>query len=456
MSTEKQKTLPEVLGAYAARDMARFHMPGHKGFGIPMQASLAAWDVTELPGTDNLHMPKGAIAETERRYAQAYGARDCFLLINGSTAGALAMLLALGENRRVLLARNCHRSALSGAILANHSLSFLNPPPEGMPAPADVDAALTKERADAVYIVSPDSYGRCADIAGIAQAARRHGALLLVDAAHGAHFPFCKALSALCPREADMFCVSAHKTLGAFTQAALLFTGKSCPFDRARIQAMLSLVQSTSPSYPLMVSLDWALHSAKGWDAQVERIQALSARLAAANGIRVQDAACAGRHGVFAIDPTRLVLDVRGRGISGKAALESLLDQGVCPELADTERVVFITSPQDPDAWYGRLAGAVEALPYGTDGTLRTIAQPPPAEGAMPLREAALAPSVPLPLAKSAGRVAAAPVGLYPPGVAALLPGERIGADMAAYLEALLREGYSIFGLEGDCIRVVQ
>lgn len=99
MHNEIPRTLPETIGDYAAAGAARFHMPGHKGQGMmgPLGMALAPWDVTELPGTDDLHAPEGAILAAERAYAEAYGARHSFLLVGGSTAGILAMLLALGK-----------------------------------------------------------------------------------------------------------------------------------------------------------------------------------------------------------------------------------------------------------------------------------------------------------------------------------------------------------------------
>ncbi len=458
MKGSREKTLPEVLGDYAKRDMARFHMPGHKGFGIPMAEPLCAWDITELPDTDNLHMPLGAIQKTQEAYAEAFGARDCFLLINGSTAGVLAMLLSIGANKRVLLARNAHRSAVSGAVLAGHELSFVYPEPCGVVSAAEIDSALCTQSADAVLIVSPDPYGRCADLVSIAETVHRHGALLFVDAAHGAHFPFGKTLPDLCPEQVDLFCVSAHKTLCAFTQSALLFTGVHCPYEKAHIQNMLSLIQSTSPSYPLMASLDWALHSARDWDEHVAFMQKQRKRLACANGIHIPEAEnTVGKQGVFALDPTRLVINVNERGIGAQEAYADLFKRGVAAEMADRENIVFITTPRDPRAWYDRLYDAICTLPYGIHlQDMRPV--PPRAEKAvLSAREAMLSSSCTLPLGKSQGHIAANAVGVYPPGVAVLIPGEPVTEEILRYLLEAADCGETLFGLEEkNRIRVVQ
>lgn len=457
MKGKRDKTLPEVLGEYARSDPARFHMPGHKGRGIPMAEPLCAWDVTELPSTDNLHQPSGAILKTQEKYAQTYGARSSFLLVNGSTAGVLAMLLSLGEKKRVLLSRNCHKSAISGAALAGHELCFIDQDGAVVPQAEQIELELSNQPADAVLLTSPDYYGRCADIRSISKTVHNHGAILLVDAAHGAHFPFSAQLPDLCADCVDMFCVSAHKTLNAFTQAAVLFIGKNCPIGASHIQGMLSMVQSSSPSYPLMVSLDWALHSSRGWDEHIERMHIQQKRLSVANGVRVQTEADVGISGVFAVDPTRLVINVHERGISGIEAYRSLYAHGVVPEMADRDSLVFITCPQDPDEWYNRLYKEICTLPYGIRIPTATPVSAPRCERLMPIRGAMLASGENLPLHSAAGRTACRACGLYPPGNAVLLPGERISPEIIDYILDALAQGYTFFGLEeGNNIRVVR
>ena len=411
MHNEIPRTLPEAIGDYAAAGAARFHMPGHKGQGMmgPLGMALAPWDVTELPGTDDLHAPEGAILAAERAYAEAYGARQSFLLVGGSTAGILAMLLALGKNKRVLLARDCHKSA--------------------------------------VFITSPNYYGACADVAGIAEVCRRHSALLLCDQAHGAHFPFVPGLSAHAASAADLWCVSAHKTLRAMTQSAVLHASPACPLSDAHIRKTLSLIETSSPSYPLMLSLDWALNQAKTgeWERHTARVLALRARFAAhpVAGVSLLEAA-----GPFAaLDFTRLVFLVNGRGISGAMAQDALIGCGVVPEMADLASVVCITSPADPDAWYARLFAALTALPLGNG---RFSYLPPVAVQKTPVlrvRDALLSPSEPVLLENCAGRISAQAAGAYPPGVATLFPGERIEEADVRRMLAFREAGLSLFGV---------
>lgn len=455
MRNDRPRTLPEAIGDYAAADTARFHMPGHKGQGLMghLGAALSPWDVTEISGTDDLHAPEGAILATEQAYAEAYGARHSFLLVGGSTTGILAMLLSIGKNKRVLLARDCHKSAIAGVALAGHDCDFVYPstakgaPFCGVITPEAVEAALSRRRADAVFITSPNYYGACADVAAIAAVCRRHGALLLCDQAHGAHFPFVPELAAHAASAADLWCISAHKTLRAMTQTAVLHASPSCPIPDAHIRKMLALIETSSPSYPLMLSLDWALSQAKSgeWERHAERMHALRRQFLRQppEGVSLLEKA-----GTFAaLDFTRLVFLVNSRGISGAAAQEALVSAGVVPEMADLASVVCISSPADPDIWYERLFAALAALP-SDNGKFSYL--PPVAVEKTPVlrvRDALLAPSEAVPLEECAGRISAQAAGAYPPGVATLFPGERIAEADVQRMLAFREAGLSLFGV---------
>lgn len=457
MDTERtgsQNTLSRVLGDYAQADCARFHMPGHKGRGMGrlLPEAAARYDVTELAMTDNLHAPTGCIAETQRAVARAYGARASFLLVNGSTAALQGMLLSLDPDDRLLLYRDCHRSALSAAALAGIEPFFEPAAPDertgltAMPDAERLEAALERTGATAVLVTSPSAYGYCADLPALAEAAHAHGALLLVDAAHGAHFPFSEALPPGAGGYADLWGHSQHKTLNALTQAATLHLG-DCRISPARVQRALSLLQTTSPSYLLMASIDWSVFMAArdDWAAQVRRCEALRAQINAIAGLSATPVL---PEGAVAYDPTRLVVDVSARRITGFVAARALEHGGVFVEMADYAHLVLITAPADDPAWYGRLVEALAALPYGRC----TPPEPPPLpqaapERCLPLRAAALGRAVWTPLADAAGRIVGEAVGLYPPGVALCAPGERL---LAAQVEALLaaeRAGATLFGV---------
>ncbi len=285
--------LYEKLAAYGASDFYAFHMPGHKRlmgkFENPFQI-----DITEIDGFDDLHHPEadGVLSEAQSRAARVFGAEETHFLVNGSTAGILSAISACTkQGGTILMARNCHRSVYHGAELRGLKTVYLYPQYiselgiNGAVLPEDVENALQKsvmekkQRADkktaghscengkenrnrnhtdiqAVMLVSPTYDGVCSDVRQIAEICHCYGVPLIVDQAHGAHFPFSEyfpedAVSA----GADVVIHSVHKTLPSMTQTALLHVqGKLV--NRERIRKFLSIYQSSSPSYVLMASID--------------------------------------------------------------------------------------------------------------------------------------------------------------------------------------------------------
>ncbi len=461
-----QPTLPEALGAYALLDPARFHMPGHKGKGMGgfWRDGLVNWDVTELSCTDNLHHPTAAILKAQKNMAATYHAKASFLVVNGSTAAVQAMILALGPDDKLLLCRDAHRCAVNGAALRGLPVDYISPEYDaatglwGMVTPEALDGALAATSATAALVTSPNYYGLCADIAGLSRVAHAHNALLLVDGAHGAHFPFSSALPPGLGGYADMWSHSQHKTMDALTQAASLHIGP-CRIAPETLQRMLSMVETSSPSYLLMSSLDWSVYMAKrqDWTGQVSRMNKLRKKLAAIPGIALLPESIGA--GVADRDRTRLVLDVTGRGLTGYAAAAILESSGVFVEMADRQRLVLITSPEDDPNWYVRLATALSTLPQ--QPVKKTIAHPDgvsiyqqtPRRALSP-REAVFAPCVQIPLEQAVGRVAVAPTGVYPPGIALTMPGEVFSPEAVTFLLSESEDGATLFGVSDGLVTI--
>ncbi len=452
---EQPTGLYEAVMNYAHSEPARFHMPGHKG-GRRMCGelqSVSKLDVTELPGLDDLNSPSGAIAELERRFAGMYGAKSSFLLVNGSTAGNIAMLLSIGQGKRVLLARNSHKSALSGIALAGHDVVSLFPSDEfGTVTAQDVKSALKETAADAVFITSPTYFGLTADIDAIAQTAHESGALLLVDAAHGSHFPLSDALPEP-PFAADAWTVSCHKTMNAFTQSAVLNIGANSRLDPGNVHRLLTLIQSSSPSYLLMLSLENAINDIYGWNEHCNRIMRVRSRLEGIDGVTLVK-----RGSAYDQDITRIVFSVDG--VSGYAVSRELEARGIFPEMSDMSYVVLITTPADSDEWYQRLFMAldeiVSKLKRAEEAAKTALPQIMPNEKCVSVRAAMLGESEAVPLELAAGRVCAQAVGIYPPGVALAFPGERISPETIGIIESQLASGASIFGTDNGRIFVIK
>lgn len=470
--------LSDALLHYSNAARHRLHMPGHKG-------TLCAQDVTELPGLDSLHAPAGCIERAQELLAQKFGAAQSFFLVNGASSGILAFLLSLGEGKHILLERGAHTSFASGLALAGHTARFL---PQrfldGVPlpsVPADVEAMLKSERFDAVCVVSPNYYGVCAR-AELGEVCRAAGVPLFVDEAHGAHFiagePF--------PESAAGFSMawvqSAHKTLPALTQGAYLHVCGD--IDPLRVRRALALVQTTSPSYPIMRSLDEAraAFSESAW----REAAALCDEFRAAAGLLPGIYCLGGDFGGFRRDPTRVVIDVSAR-CTGYAAAARLFGAGIAVEAADARRLILIVTPCDGVAWPGALLSELaklpqlphnaapseaatahdESLPHkntlcdqAASGEIRSACNASPYEifpkTVCSIRAAVLGPQEAVPLDCAAGRVAAAAFGPYPPGAPLVWPGEQIHESVVQYLLGILRAGGGAFGLDGGRVWVVR
>ncbi len=430
--------LYQALAALAKKDSLRMHMPGHKGKAMDELFSAAAIDYTEIPTTGNLYTGEGPIAEAEDKAARAWGAEGAYFLTGGSSQGILAGLsLCAAPGSTILLDRNTHKAFFSAMALLD-----LRPVYFSSLVPEEIDALLRRHpAAKTVCITSPTYYGVCAQIEAIAALCRKHGAKLLVDEAHGAHFPFVNRGSCAAGRGAAISVSSAHKTLPAMGSSALLFTDGS--FSSAAVREKTALFGTSSPSYVLMASIDWAR-------AYLEGEGGVQYRRCAKEVAALRDEI--NRRGVFhaltesdglTLDPTRLTVQTGIAGLDGRRA-GSLLEQDfdIWPEMENRDCVVCILTCADSSADIARLAEALRALEQYAAGTPLPPCPPPPApEVCCSVRAAVFAPRRPLPLRDAAGAVSGAAIAPYPPGVPVVAPGERITAEILAYLA---RIGYDL------------
>lgn len=462
MNMEK---LSDKILNYCNSSPARFHMPGHKGFIDPH-------DITELSFSDNLHAPTGAIKELEAHCARTYSADGAFLLVNGSTCGVTGFHIALKSrvsNRppRVVLGRDAHRSsvfacALSGAhVLGVDVDGYLKP---GVIRAQDIEEAIDKENRnskarlliDAICITSPNYYGMCADIEAISRLSKKYNALLFVDCAHGAHFPFSERLPDTPSEYADAFVVSTHKTLCALNQTALLLTNGNALKPEAYRNA-LSMVQTTSPSYPLMLSVERAIQTASDeWERHITRILGVRERLID-NGMNILNA-----NDMRHMDVSRLCISSHGLAKDGFELYRKLECHGIYAEMADMYYVVLITTPADEDIWYDRLIKALNEIRASFNGEKHDESGifnilPRQDSGFVDVRRAMLESDTEhVPLERAVGRIAASAMGIYPPGSSFVLPGECISEAVVDTMRKAERIGASLFGVFNDncvCVR---
>ena len=419
--------LYDALTAFAARDPLRMHMPGHKGKPLLGLDNLAAIDFTELPPTGNLFDGGGAIGEAEELWAEVFHMDSCLFLTGGSTQGVLAALtLACNPGDTVLLDRGSHRSAYNALALLDLKPVYLDRPwldqagVTGPISPERVEEQLTAHpEIKALCLTSPTYYGVLSDLPALAEVMHRHGGVLVVDGAHGAHLPF---LGDYGLNAADLLVVSAHKTLPAPGQTALLFSNGT--FSHAELRRAASIYGSSSPSYPMMAALDLCrAHMLEGG--------ADAYRKTAEEVDRLRNTFPALTEEVAPLDPTRLVVCAP----DGCAAQDALEGRNVWPEMADGGHVVFIPTCADGRSDFARLEEALRQVDLGPCPGYPAPPEPP--EMVLTPRQALFAPRKSLPLEQAEGQVAACQVAPYPPGVPVIAPGERVDKKSIAYLKQI-------------------
>ena len=420
--------LYDALVSHRNLGRASFHTPGHKNSPTALPQDLYTLDFTELPGTDSLFDASGPILEAERLAAELFGTVRTCLSAGGCTLCIQAMLrLALPQGGKVLCSRVIHRGAVNAMALLGLEPVWV--------MPEDVAAALgANPDVGAVYVTSPDYYGRLLDIASISAACAGRGIPLLVDNAHGAHLMFTHPKLHPILLGAAVTADSAHKTLGVLTGGAWLqISEKRYAEDAKRAMALFG---STSPSYPVMASLDWAREWLRKHPDAFVSVQHRAAEirgLAASRGIAVPEGVC---------DPTRITLETASVGLSGTRAAELFRRAGVEPEYADARYVVLIATPFNTEDDFRRVRDAVQGFPIGKP-LPRGPELPPLPSAAMGLREAIFAAAETVPLKNAIGRVAAEAACPCPPGVPVVMPGERVTREAAEFLL-----GYGFFQLE--------
>jgi arginine decarboxylase len=493
----EQPTAPylEAVAAYGLRGSTRFHVPGHKGgAGADPGLRSALGDAAllldvpqDIEGID-IGLSPTPYQRAERLAAEAYGAERCWFLTNGATQGNHALCLALaGPGTHVLLQRNSHASMIDGLVLSGGLPRFVIPeydPELGMAhgvTPEALERALSQGAAgqaySAAFIVSPTYYGMAADVEGCAQVAHRAGLPLIVDCAWGAHFGFHAAL----PRSplelgADVMLASTHKIVGSLTQSAMLLVGDSTRVDVGAIERTVRLVRSTSPNSLLMASLDaarrqLAVHGELLLDRTIKAAARAREAISLIPGCAVVGEQWIGRPGIAGWDPLRIVIDVRGTGLTGYQVASALrASYDIHFELATHATVVLVLGigqPVEPlDRVAHDLAETVRRITPrvaggDTGGPVRdgVLSEPPADLGAQPVvppRDAFLGASEAVPVQDAIGRISTESIAGYPPGVPTLLPGERVTAEVVAYLQALVDAGARLHGAADPSFRTLR
>ncbi|WLR58018.1 aminotransferase class I/II-fold pyridoxal phosphate-dependent enzyme [Guptibacillus hwajinpoensis] len=474
MNKADQAPLYKALTMWKDRNPLSFHVPGHKNgtvFSTYRSADnlfkeILNIDATELSGLDDLHHADGPIKKAEQLTADLYGSVESRFLVGGSSAGNLAMIMALcSEGDIVLVQKNCHKSVLNGLRLSKAHPIFLTPSIDEesqVSTGVSVDLihrAITRyKNIKAIVLTNPNYYGMTNDLKPIISYAHQKGIPVLVDEAHGAHFVKESFFpeSAL-KQGADVVVQSAHKTLPAMTMGSYLHIGDAK--YRNAINDYLQVFQSSSPSYPIMASLDLARHYISSLpDKQLgqilEEILQFKHRLNEIPGINVIGDVS---HAYKQIDPIKITVQLSGT--SGYDLAKKLENEGIFVELSDPLNILLICPIAFNGEAYERTLQAFKRIAVHRDeATFRiSMNQLNHEEITFPAYSFAKLETMntnTVSIRNAVGLIAAKAIIPYPPGIPIVLPGERITLGKTQLVETVLNGGGHIQGMNGEMIEI--
>jgi lysine decarboxylase len=476
----------DALVAYAERDPARLHVPGHKG-GQGADEGLRraigeralSLDIPALTYGIDAGADPTPFERAQRLAAEAWGAKRAWFLVNGASQGNLAVGLALAHRGDdVVVQRNAHSSTIDALILSGMRPTFASPE---IDAELGIGHCLTPEtlavalaatpRAVGAWVVSPTYFGAVADVRALSAVAHARGVPLIVDEAWGAHLAFHERLPEhALAAGADLVISSTHKIVGSLTQSAMLHLGHGAAemIGEDTVDRAVTLTESTSPSALLGGSLDAARRQAavRGRELLEHTMATLALtreQIRAIDGLDVLDDRLAGRPGVFAYDPLRLTVDLRGVAASGYELAPLLREiDDINLELYGQNVLVAVFGMgerrlDEAARLVNALREAIGRVGLRPGGVAARFAAPPPwGELAMTPREAYLGAQEIVPAARAVGRIAAESLATYPPGIPNVLPGERLSAETLAYVQQTLQMGGSVRGASDRLLRTVR
>lgn len=449
--------LHDKLNYYSKEDYYPFHMPGHKR-NTDLMGSLNPYsiDITEIDGFDNLHDAQGVIRDSMNRAAKLYHSDYTFYLVNGSTAGILTGISACtNKGDKILLARNCHKSAYHGVFLNELKPEYLYPQYDdergiqcGYSAKYIEEMLKTHPDTKLIVLVSPTYEGVVSEIKEICKSAHKRGIPVLVDEAHGAHFTFHHAFpTSAVDLGADIVIQSVHKTLPAFTQTALIHVNSRL-VEISRVKTYLGIYQTSSPSYILMSGIDKCIDliERQGKELFENLIKALYnfyKEMGKLKHLRVID--YEGR------DLSKIIISTRETNMTGSELYDILLkNYKLQMEMEQADYVLAMATVGDTEAAFERLATALleidSKLAKETEQVQVSYA-PVKAVPVLLQHEAFVCTKVKCELNQCEDKIAGEFVNLYPPGIPILVPGERINHDVIRRIQDYIDAGLSIKGL---------
>ncbi|MBQ0078741.1 MAG: hypothetical protein KBS66_02470 [Eubacterium sp.] len=476
MNKDYRTGVTQFLLDHAASNPVSFHMPGHKGsdfyrrngYGLFLER-LMDCDITEIQGADNLFVCADCLGESADKYKKIYDVCKTYLQINGTSGGIIASILAtVPAGGKLLMSRNCHKSVYNALKLGGISPAYVYPTLvdsygiSGPVSPEDVAAGFDANPDAAAFILpSPNYYGICSDIKAIAEVCHERGKVLIVDQAHGAHLKLMEhyakdgAINLNLPMSAetagaDLIINSTHKTLASFTQSAVLNVN-SDRVDLIELEDKLQMIESSSPSYILMGSLDVNANIIldKGeavftdWANNVAYFYSEAANI---SGLKTMDVP-------GYLDCTKINLDMSAYGLDGAALEKLLIDEGIFVELTTGNLLMCMTGIGNTREDFDKLLNSLKRI-----ASTHQLVESEPGEadvletvwnkkrhvhqigGGWSLET----------LDECEGKVCAGSIIPYPPGIPLICPGETVDLDDIEYLNQLISKGRDVIGVDAN------
>ena len=475
MSNQEKMPFVEALESYKEQHFVPFHTPGHK-IGVEAPQLLKDWMGPALPydlgvmyALDDLHEPEGVLKEAQDLTAELYGADHCWFSINGTTALIEAMIMGtVGPDEAIIIPREAHRSVISGLVLSGAKPVYMDCQFDdrwGIPLGVSVEDAIktmdAHPEAKAILLVYPNYYGVGVDIVKIVKEAHKRGMIVLVDEAHGPHLQFSENLPVeAIAAGADLVAQSTHKSVGSLTQTSWLL-GQGDKINQRRITQMHQMLQSTSPNYIFLASLDMARHQlATEGKALISRTVELSLylrhELNKISGITTMEYIDI-QERVVNYDCTKVLIDAKVLGLTGIEFERMLREYRIEVELVQAHHVLVLITIGDTKESVTSLIQAVQAI---SDTILHTskVANSNVVEHAENLskdssllpkpivrvtpRNAMYANREQVPLRDALHRIVGETIAYYPPGIPCVAVGEEISSSVLQYIENRKALGY--------------
>lgn len=470
-----------ALRQHAERNPVQFHIPGHKkGTGMNDEfrefigPNALSIDLINIAPLDDLHHPTGAIREAQELAAAAFGADHTFFSVQGTSGAIMTMIMSVcSPGDKIIVPRNVHKSVMSAIIFAGAKPIFISPAMDerlgiahGITTGAVRKALELHPDAKALLVINPTYYGICANLQEIVELAHSYDIPVLVDEAHGVHVHFHEALPLSAMQAgADMAATSVHKLGGSLTQSSVL-NMREGRVNPKRVQAIISMLTTTSTSYILLASLDaarkqLALHGRELVERSIQLAQYARQEINKLPGLYCFGEEILGEEATFDYDPTKLTIHVAGLGITGYDAERWLREKyNIEVELSDMYNLLCLITAGDDKESIGRLIEGLRGLAdehaYCAAANQVKVRVPEIPQLSLSPRDAFYADTEVIPFRESAGRIIAEFIMVYPPGIPILLPGEVITQENIDYITEHLEVGLPVQGPEDITIENIK